>query len=256
MAGLPLLATSLDSKLSDTPSNQGFRRAVINKMWTKTFGQNEFSKKSAAYNAYFVHIYEPLCHAGSSGDFEEQIRAVTHAELLDITIRLQTGLETGSQMMQTERTVKLAAGIFLPLNFGSIRGAHRPGRVVNWGLDQSLTQLVESTFLALCTPQQQPQIWQTVTSCSLHPTCSSCASTVPSTAQVPVLTMDRPINARTSYFPRSFSAYKLNYIAGFQVIWTSNLLDHLRLVDEDDTGIKVFIFHHTILLDLHLSLLR
>jgi hypothetical protein len=91
-------------------------------------------------------------------------------------------------------------------------------------------------------------------SCDLHPECSSCASTVPTTAPVQVLTLDGNIDGRPSYFPRSFSAYKLNYITDFEVIWTSNLLDHLRLIDEGDTGIKVFIFHHTMLLDLHLSL--
>lgn len=49
-------------------------------------------------------------------------------------------------------------------------------------------------------------------------------------------------------FSRSFSAHKLAHIAGFEIVWTSNLLDHLRL-DDANEKIRVHIFHQTRLLD-------
>lgn len=38
-----------------------------------------------------------------------------------------------------------------------------------------------------------------------------------------------------------FIACNLERIAGFQIVWTTNLADHLRMIDEDK---KLFIFHH------------
>lgn len=48
--------------------------------------------------------------------------------------------------------------------------------------------------------------------------------------------------------PRQFNALQLVRIAGVKVAWTSNLVDHL-LLQEDDT--KVYIFHHATFLRYH-----
>lgn len=41
---------------------------------------------------------------------------------------------------------------------------------------------------------------------------------------------------------KTFHAYNMERIAGIKIKWTDNLLDHLRIVDEDDKTIE--IFHH------------
>lgn len=46
--------------------------------------------------------------------------------------------------------------------------------------------------------------------------------------------------------PKSFDAWSLENVAGIKVSFTDNLVDHLRLVDDDG---KVMIFHHASFLE-------
>lgn len=64
-----------------------------------------------------------------------------------------------------------------------------------------------------------------------HSTCSRCLSS------------DSSIR-----FPKSFTARQLEHVAGIKIIWTSNLLDHLLILD-DDERVKVHIFHQVTLLE-------
>lgn len=47
---------------------------------------------------------------------------------------------------------------------------------------------------------------------------------------------------------RLFTAQNIERVADIQVIWTSNLADHLQLEDDDT---KVWLFSHTSFLELH-----
>ena len=48
--------------------------------------------------------------------------------------------------------------------------------------------------------------------------------------------------------PKSFHAANIEKIAGIKIEWTSNLVDHLRLEDDDT---KVLIYHQLSFLELH-----
>ena len=48
--------------------------------------------------------------------------------------------------------------------------------------------------------------------------------------------------------PRSFHAANIEKIAGIKIEWTDNLVDHLRLADDDT---KVLIYHQLSYLELH-----
>ena len=50
--------------------------------------------------------------------------------------------------------------------------------------------------------------------------------------------------------PQSFTAAHLEQIGGIQVIWTSNLADHLLLKDDDT---KLMLFHQVSILQLHMK---
>ncbi|KAL3481496.1 hypothetical protein BJX99DRAFT_253419 [Aspergillus californicus] len=52
---------------------------------------------------------------------------------------------------------------------------------------------------------------------------------------------------------KSFRLYDIQKVANIEVIWTSNLLDHLRVEDPPDNGkpYTVFIFHHRRFLEYH-----
>jgi hypothetical protein len=43
-------------------------------------------------------------------------------------------------------------------------------------------------------------------------------------------------------FDSKFSAYNLERLAGIKIVWTNNIADHLRLVEDDS---KLCVFHHT-----------
>jgi len=121
---------------------------------------------------------------------------------------------------RVERAVNLAAGLLVPLNFKSAGGARR-GVVVSWEADQSLHQMMEKAMRALVD----------VTS-PCHRTCASCDY--------------------TSNLPTSFNARQLVRIGGFEIIWTSNLLDHLLLQDGEE-GLRLHIFHQVKVLEGHLK---
>ena len=52
----------------------------------------------------------------------------------------------------------------------------------------------------------------------------------------------------TVKLPKSFNAANLERIAGIEIVWTSNLADHLSLKDDDS---KMMVYHHASFLDLH-----
>jgi hypothetical protein len=45
---------------------------------------------------------------------------------------------------------------------------------------------------------------------------------------------------------KMFNARNLGQIAGIEIVWTNNLADHLRMIDEDK---KLYIFHHASFLE-------
>ena len=47
-----------------------------------------------------------------------------------------------------------------------------------------------------------------------------------------------------------FNAHNLSRIAGIQIVWTSNLADHLRMQDDDT---RVAVFHHVFFLENQLQ---
>ncbi|KAI1078779.1 hypothetical protein F5B20DRAFT_591095 [Whalleya microplaca] len=47
---------------------------------------------------------------------------------------------------------------------------------------------------------------------------------------------------------KTFTARNFDRIAGIEIVWTDNMLDHLRLTDDDK---KVHIFHHASFLECH-----
>ncbi|KAL9094315.1 MAG: hypothetical protein Q9165_003456 [Trypethelium subeluteriae] len=56
-------------------------------------------------------------------------------------------------------------------------------------------------------------------------------------------TTDCIIKPQHKAFSKRFTLYHLEKIAGFQVLWTDNLLDHLRLVDD-----TIYVFHNVTVL--------
>jgi hypothetical protein len=111
-----------------------------------------------------------------------------------------------------ETAVNLAAGLLVPLNFKSAGGARR-GEVVVWHDNDTIKDTILKRIEAI---SRKP--------CSSREACIRC---------------DQSGYER---YGKKFNVRQLARIAGFEIIWTSNLVDHLLLQDEDD-NVKVHIFH-------------
>lgn len=56
------------------------------------------------------------------------------------------------------------------------------------------------------------------------------------------------LSCKQTRLPKSFDAWSISNVAGIEIVFTDNLVDHLRLV-EDDT--RLLIFHHASFLEYH-----
>ncbi|KAH7313172.1 hypothetical protein BKA65DRAFT_467615 [Rhexocercosporidium sp. MPI-PUGE-AT-0058] len=220
----------LASRLSATRATAGLDRIVINSIWNTNWTPLDYRSWQKNYSAYFDNIYTELCTAACSG--EERVPSYTHEQLLKIINVLKDEDKTkdeivlllptisGFDPLHHERVLNLAAGLLVPLNFRGVGGARR-GKLAVWRPDETLKQLVAA----------EVQLW--TGSNSLTATNTPCSTCISSTS-----------------FPRRFSAWHLRFLAGFNIIWTNNLSDHLQiLVDEVDTS--VYIFHQVKILELH-----
>ncbi len=232
MSAIPLRPRNvLDVSLKRTPPDANFKRAAINKIWSTHLNLADFSEE--AYSAYFHHTYQGLCNAACTGS--SQIPNFTHEQVLTIVTKLRAGSHSQDQIVaelqrlrentppaEAERAVNLAASLLLPLNFRGAGGVRR-GETVNWATTESLEHVINPKIAVLLT----------ATESALKSSLSGCKNC--------------DLSLR---FPTSFNARQLKYVAGFEIVWTSNLLDHLLVLDADEK-VKVYIYHQVKLLRHH-----
>jgi hypothetical protein len=233
MASAPLTTqASLRCILRKTPTTSAFSRAVIREIWNHDLTADEYQEYCKLYESYFTHIYQDLSTAACSGD--TQIPDFNHEQILEIvrTLKSQpcTKLEAAQFFQRStgctdagriDRAINLASGFLVPLNFKSVGGARR-GAVVSWENDDCLAQTVTKGVMMMANGSLASQN-----------SCASCNS--------------------VWAFSKSFNARQLTRLAGFDIIWTSNLLDHLLIQDEDEK-LKVHVFHHVKVLENHLTI--
>ena len=230
MSSIQLMMTGnpLETPLK-TLSREGLERVVINTIWDKSWTSLDYVDHKRAYSAYFHHIYQNLCKAACSGD--PQIADYTHEHLLHILCLLKKEAKTkmeisalvfGLTPSQAERAINLAAALLVPLNFSGVGGA-RPGEISTWRSNETLKELVDD----------RTKKWSNSSATTTCTTCKPCTSEIK--------------------FPRSFSVWHLNFLAGFNIVWTNNLSDHLLVLD-DEAEVTVCIFHQVKFLELHQDL--
>ncbi|RDW63327.1 hypothetical protein BP6252_10872 [Coleophoma cylindrospora] len=218
----------LKSSLRTITTTNDLERVVVNALWGTSWSPREYANHQAAYSTYYSGIYQPLCRAACSGDW--RIPDYTHEDVISIINSLKLTNDKKNDVLkdiphavnlspsQSERAVNLAAGLLVPLNFDGIGGA-RPGKRISWEPEKTLKQTIDEEFQVLSN-QAVPA----------NPVCATCTSTIK--------------------FPRKFGLWDLKFIAGFNIVWTNSLLDHLSVVDEENQ-ITVYIFHQVSILELH-----
>ncbi|KAH7327556.1 hypothetical protein BKA65DRAFT_69054 [Rhexocercosporidium sp. MPI-PUGE-AT-0058] len=219
----------LNCPLRKGQSTPTFLRAVVRELWDQEILLREYQQNPKFYGSYITHIYRDILVAACRSDF--QTPECSHRHIFDLVKRLKcqrwtkleaTGylqtLSSCSDAAYLERCVDIAAGLLVPLNFQGVGGARR-GEIVRWEDNMCLSETVSN--------------WMAVNSSGvLQNQCTSCSS--------------------SWRFCRKFNAYQVTHISGFEIVWTSNLADHL-LVQDDDDKVKLHIFHQVKVLENHLA---
>ena len=164
---------------------------------------------SANLNAYFRDWVEEQCDAAT-----DQVSVQTHREIVHIISYLQANLSRAEIITQLQGLCDdedlIAASIDLAARI--------------W-LTLSIGTLPNSLSLGTSVTWDDGPL----------------SSTVHSLWSLPRL-------SDSIKLPKSFHAANIEKIAGIKIEWTSNLVDHLRLEDDDT---KVLIYHQMSFLELH-----
>ena len=237
----------LQTVLRDIPTRKGlqrsnFRRAVVNNLWDKQYNLQQFSQVETEYDSYFELVYEKLCQTTCEDHPDTSLEDTTNQEILDAVSALRDPTLLNSPLSQicdtsTDRErckARLAAGLLLPMHFTG------EGRVfsgeIELDFNKPLKDFVEDVFSELL-PDEPSMV------CIPGDTCSNCGIVIDTSHRMSGPGFSAMDNTSLMRFPRNFSAQKLEYIVGFKIGWTYNLLDHLRLIDTDN-DLQLLLYHH------------
>jgi hypothetical protein len=171
----------------------------------------------SAYWRFYQQECERALHDGG-----RHVLARTHQDVLDVVAALKRGQlrDDIRKMLRfrltkshdnedelVDRSIDLAASIWLMIDFGNMQYGFSGRRQLHWQ-SEPLSQCLASGF-------------------SLPPS----------------------LGHKGVKLQRVFNAQNLDQIAGVEILPTVNLLDHLRLTDDDT---KLYIFHHASVLKFQL----
>lgn len=218
------------------------RNAVLTRIWGADLMEIEHS--SSLDRPHFRHIYDELCKNACREDQDTQVATtIKHKDILDVVSQLLNpkihpdDVCSGASYPEAwkERCLRLAAGLLLPLNFeGS--GGRRLGHSMRWHTNEPLFDAVKDYFQATLIGTQRIRSSK----------CTSCGNApIKGSGEEPPCSNSLQTDV---VFPNGFSAQMLAYVTGFEIMWTSNLLDHLR-IDDANEKLQIHIFHQTRVLD-------
>ncbi|KAF4629311.1 hypothetical protein G7Y89_g8840 [Cudoniella acicularis] len=190
------------------------RLEILNNMFNFQMTENNYRSMEKGLESYFIHWYEEQC-----SDRTGPIAKLNHKELLEIVDLLKDPLMTydiaKAKVPQTASALKtdleIESGLVLAARIWSISSIGSLKQCLSFGsnVDWNSGSLKDTL--------------------DAHYSLSS-------------------VTAGNAKIPKLFNAVNLHRIAGIKICWTSNLLDHLQMTDDDKT---VHIFHHASFLKLH-----
>ena len=206
---------TLDALLTSTPISQHSRQAIIRRVFNVEL-TNDSIGSIDHLAAFFSDWYEEQCEAAAG-----QVSVQTHEEVLGIIALLQT-----NDLSRSEISAKLQ----------------------HHGCKESDVEAINASI------DLAARLWLTLSIGSLQRSVTP-GSTISwshgklADTLIDVLSPKFKLSDSVK-FPKAFNAANLEKIAGIEVVWTSNLADHLCL-KEDDT--KVMLYHQASFLELHES---
>jgi hypothetical protein len=211
------MQSALNCDIREPYSTNDTRCAILNAIWGSNFVPQQFSQDVRLGDSYLRYYSEQCINALHSKGLDDIVS--THADIVDIIERLRDPDSTRERLKDHLRdkfpdpppdnsetliceTIDLAVRLWLMVDVGELLHGFVPGqKSLRW--EQGvLKDLLVNHFSS------------------------------------PVAMPMRVVRVKLD---RLFTARNLERIAGLQIIWTSNVLDHLRLM-VDDT--RIAIYHH------------
>lgn len=208
----------LNISVLDAPIAESTKAALETAFWDYEGAQLDLADMSL--NRYWS-FYQSEC-AKALHEGGQHIATRTHQDIAECVRRLRSGQERHAVKNHLrsnlttlhdnedeilENSIDLAASVLLMMNFCSYSYGFSGRRWLNWNNDSSLRKLLGDFF---------------------HDNCAEARK-------------------GTTNLEKIFTAHNLTRIAGLEVIWTDNMLDHLRLTDDDQ---RVHMFHHASFLEV------
>lgn len=211
------LTMALEGQIDAKPLPDETKIAIIDALWPNAKVPTT-PHNICNWDAYFEH-YTAECHRALHAGRGEHITIRKHADIAAIARELQDGLtkEDIADRLVTLDTQQRDDAIKKRMAEGSLRLVARLLAMVDIGP-------ISPYHIQGPTPLD----W------------SDDSSTIQSTINNYFIKSTTPAGAVK--LSRDFTAVNIERFAGIKIVWTNNLADHLRFVDDDT---KLCVFHHT-----------
>jgi hypothetical protein len=213
-------SSSLDLSLHDFNIPTDVKRSIVNSLWDRNYTSLEFAQISPHTDAYF-NYYQRQCELVRHGN---RCITQTHQDLID-TIQLLR------EQLSTREHVKSRLRPKLPMP-----EPDDADEMLNNSIDLALRVWLMGNigiFRRVLMPGR-----------SLHWTEGCLGDFIMS-----IFPAQKVLKEHVK-LEKLFNAYNLSRIAGIEIVWTSNLADHLRMQDDDT---RIAIFHHAFFLESQLQ---
>jgi hypothetical protein len=202
---------SLDDLIHRTPSSPATTRELLTQLWSRD-ASSKLGDQELDLEAYLVYHRKQCSHALHDGG--RHISARTHRDILEIAEVLEEGLSR--ETIRERLSSKLAAP-----------KAANENELLDSSIDLAarLVSMTDIGVLQYGFSGRRELEWNR----------GPLKDFVHGYFNVPV------VLGQDVKLEKMFNAHNLGRIAGINIVWTDNLADHLRMIDEDK---KVAIFHH------------
>lgn len=208
---------TLNRPLSSSPTKHAAQKAIVHRLWGANISTDKGMRENGL-ESYFEYYTEQCYLALNDGGRHVHVR--THEEILAVVELIRRNIPR-HEIQQT------IAGELLPERTVD-------DRLIEASINLASRLLLMTDFgeMPFCVSGQRQVPWTK----GMIKECLKQYWDCPQALSGERVKLENVFNARNLY-----------RIAGIQVRWTSNLADHLRLMDDDK---KVSIFHHAFFLNL------
>jgi hypothetical protein len=205
----------LDAPLYQTPIPAATRNEVINQFWDRK-DSLQLQHDDLDWDPYFTYYTDQCVQA--LNDRGRHVSARSHQDLVDLV-----------QLLKDDYT-KLDIKTALQTSFATSKSTEEKEQMLEGSINLAgrLLSMMDIGELRLGYTGRRPIVWDN--DCGIKETIGH------------YLSQPQRLSHESVKFEKIFNARNLGRIAGMNIVWTTNLADHLRIMSDDDK--QVAIFHY------------